>query len=150
MVAIASLGDITIEVTEGLESIRESGRQNFAQHRKLQGKPTLQQVGGRLDTISFEFRLHPMTTDDPAARLQQWKDMRDAAQPQSLVINNQFKGQWVINSIDARPMRIDVNSGAEILQFSVRLLEYVGVVVIVNEPEADRTIYRQPSRGRRA
>jgi|SanBayMetagenome_1026888.scaffolds.fasta_scaffold11801_2 phage protein U len=147
MKAIATLGEISFLVGEGLRSISEGGQQNFAQHRRLEGKPTLQQVGGQLDTINLDLQLHPFLTENPTERLQELKDIMDAAKPQSLVINEQFKGLWVIDSIDHRPSQIDVNTGAEIIECKIKLLEYVGVIVVVNEPTADRTVFRQPAQG---
>lgn len=143
MTAIATLGNLSIMAVEGLESFGESGQQNFAKHNRLEGKPTLQQVGGQLDTITLSFQLHPFLYESPTERLQEFKTLRDAALPQALVFNNFYKGLWVIESVDHSLQRIDLETGAEVLECKIKLLQYVGVIVTVNEPTADRTVFRQ-------
>ena len=53
-----SLGPIQFEGAFGIEALTRSGEARYAEHATIEGKPSLQRLGPKLDTMQLTIRLH--------------------------------------------------------------------------------------------
>lgn len=132
MAILATLGDIAFEVlSNDFRKFDQSSGWNFPEHQRLEGKPTLQQVGGELQKISFDFIFHRQLVD-PELALNEIREAAEKQQPLSLVFGETYQGQWVIVSLKESPQRVGVQDGSakiDIIEFSINLKQFKGLVV---------------------
>ena len=115
----AILGDIPFQIVGSPESLSDSRKYDYAEHRVIQSQPLLQWLADDLQIIQLEMLLHRSFTV-PAANL---LVLRQAAQTHAalpLVFGNgDFRGYFVITKIDTVSRQM-TGSGA-LFAITVRL-----------------------------
>ena len=76
----AILGDIEFTVAGGISAMEQSGSSDWAEHRRIQGKPLLEWIGEGLDECSLTLELHP-ALGDPEQRLRALRQAKGQHQP---------------------------------------------------------------------
>lgn len=96
---LATLGTLEFQVL-GPEPSKWSVRKryNFVEHKRLEGKPSMQQVGGEMDVLSLDIRLHSHLVDVTEA-LQALRNLADAQRAEDLVLGSEYLGRWIIASL---------------------------------------------------
>lgn len=99
---------------------------------RLEGKPTLQAVGGSLDRIQLRLRLHNLNTN-PSLALQALIDAAEEKQPLEFIFGDIYEGNYVIDSIDEEILKSSTVEGEntifEWIDVRLSLLEWVGEIV---------------------
>ncbi len=99
---------------------------NFTEHDRIEGKPTLQQVGGTLRVIDLDFQFHAEFCE-PEKQLQQLIDLADKGEAVALVLGEKWQGYWVIEDIPLTVKRTDAEAGLYAIEVSIKLKEWIGV-----------------------
>lgn len=95
------------------------------QHERIQGKPLLQQVGGKLKTWELVFRFHT-SYSDPAEELELLQKMAEKQEAVPLTIGLKFHGYWVIEALPVTYRATDAQANPISLEITVKLKEWVG------------------------
>lgn len=96
----ALLGDIAFQVIGSPETLSDSRRYDYAEHRVVQDRPRLQWLADDLVTIRLEMLLHRSFTE-PAASLLVLRQAASTHAALPLVFGNgDFRGYFVITRID--------------------------------------------------
>ncbi|MEM9541771.1 MAG: phage tail protein [Cyanobacteria bacterium P01_E01_bin.42] len=125
---IIRLGKLEFEAHEMLVApIKRTRSLNFPEQDKLEGKPTLQQVGGKLETINLELTLNPMLVD-VNDRLEKIRSTFNSTTEQDLYIGENYEGQWIVEEMTERPNNILKDNGEwkpTNTKVSLKLKEYI-------------------------
>lgn len=125
---IVKLGELEFKAHEMLIApIKRKRSLNFPEQDKLEGKPTLQQVGGKLETISIELTLNSMLVN-VNDRLEEIRSIFNSAIEQDLYIGDNYEGQWIIVEIIETPNNILKDNGQwkpTNTKVSLKLKEYI-------------------------
>ena len=100
MATFGTLGDI--EFTLGSNSprtYRDTSGEQYAEHSRLSGAPSLQHIGPKLSKRTIDINIHEDRTDPSAARQTLFDAMREGL-PLTLVLGDTYEGKWVIESLD--------------------------------------------------
>ena len=128
MSAIVKLGNLEFNPQQTpIAPIQRTRSHNFAEHSKLEGKPSLQRVGGKLDTLTLEITLHPSLCD-PAEKLAELRQLFEAAEERELYIGDNYEGQWVIEELKEEPDNLLKNEDEWLWtsgKVTLKLKEYV-------------------------
>ena len=126
--AWATLGEIEFEVLNTPQSLTFSRGWNFVEHSRIDGKPTIQRVGGVLSTVNLGIRLHRAFTN-VQERIDELIDLSDEQKPLSLVLADIHEGEFVITNLEIIYQRLIAGDGQEPLllwaDLSLSLLEHV-------------------------
>ncbi|BAQ65518.1 phage tail protein [Geminocystis sp. NIES-3709] len=129
MAILATLGDLSIEILlNDFQNFDFKSGYGFATHSKLEGKPSLQQVGDELGQIRFDCIFHRQLID-PELGILQLRTLAEAKRPLSLVFGEVYKGQWVINDIREKPLKVSVRDEQTVINIlgcNVELKEFAG------------------------
>lgn len=121
------LGEITLAGQMQPASFETTSEANWAEHAKLQGKPSLQRVGSKADTLSLTFHVHAQF-QQPEQFLQRLADLKEAGAV--LPLSNDAGdalGDWVIQSVATTRQRALPDGSIIEATVSVSLLEWVTV-----------------------
>lgn len=99
---------------------------NYVEHDRIEGKPTLQQVGGTLRTITLDFQFHAEFCN-PSEKLQELIDLGDRGEAVALVIGPNFLNYWVVEDIPLTVRKTTEEGELLAIEVSVKLKEWVGV-----------------------
>jgi len=92
----AIMGHIEFEVLHSPVGQEHRFAATFAEHARIAGKPVVQAVGGELDEIRWDIRLHSRI-HDVAERLRAIREASRAQQPLALVMGDgTYLGPWLI------------------------------------------------------
>ena len=126
--AWATLGEIEFEVLNTPQSLTFSRGWNFVEHSRIDGKPTIQRVGGVLSNVNLGIRLHRAFTN-PQERIDELIDLSDEQKPLTLVLADINEGEFVITNLEIVYQRLIAGDGQEPLllwaDLSISLLEHV-------------------------
>lgn len=117
---------------------------NYVEHDRIEGKPTLQQVGGTLRTIDLDFQFHGEFCK-PADKLQELIDLANKGEAVSLVIGSQYLGYWVIEDIPLTVKKTTEEAELLAIEVSVKLKEWVGVGLEGKRPTQTGFVQRDRS-----
>ena len=121
------LGEITLAGQMQPTSFDTTAEAAWAEHAKLQGKPSLQRVGSKADTLALTFHVHAQF-QQPERFLQQLADLKEAGTV--LPLSNDAGdalGDWVIQSLATTRQRTLPDGSIIEATVSVNLLEWVTV-----------------------
>lgn len=117
------LGDVEIELINAPKSFAFKESNNYTEHDRIEGKPTLQWVGEDLDTLDLAFRFHANWCD-PDAQLQQLRRLKDGRSPFPLTLGTgTFSGYWVIDDLSVNMPLTDERGNTIQLDVTVKLTE---------------------------
>lgn len=120
----AQLGNIRFEGLKGFSSFDENSGVEYAQHSRINRKPRLESTGDLLDTISFEMYLHS-SFSDPETDIEALRSAMVGRQVLPLVLGNgNFAGNFVIASLNKKPLFTDPNGNYIEITVAVELLEF--------------------------
>lgn len=115
----ALLGDITFQVVGSPESLSDSRRYDYAEHRVIQDRPRLQWLADDLMTIRLEMLLHRSFTD-PSASLLVLRQAAAAHMALPLIFGNgDFRGYFVITRIDT--LSRQMSGSGDLFEIEVRV-----------------------------
>src|SRR5579862_6940818 len=115
----ALLGDIPFQVIGSPQSLSDSRRYDYAEHRVIQARPQLQWLANDLMTMRLEILLH-QAVSSPAANLLALTEAASAHQALPLVFGNgELSGYFVITEIDTVSRQL--SGSGDIVSMTVRL-----------------------------
>lgn len=118
------LGDIQFEILNSPTSINFTTKQSYAEHPKIDGKPTLQLTGSELNTIQLDLHFNWQFCD-PDARLRQLIAAKEKAQAMALIFGGgQYQGNYVIESLNCKTIRTNTKGEAITIDVQVALKEW--------------------------
>ncbi|MEK9496082.1 phage tail protein [Photorhabdus sp. P32] len=122
----AVLGDIEFELITYWDGFDVTFGVDYAEHARIQGKPSLQFVGEKLDEIqiSLVFHQHYCTPDVELNRLRE--AMRKHQALALIFGNGDYRGWFVITDVTATSEQTDSVGNIFALNASVTLREYIG------------------------
>jgi len=100
---------------------------NYVQHERIQGKPLLQQVGGKLKTWEIVWRFH-VNFSNPAEEIELIRKMGDTQEAIPLTIGGKFHGYWILESMPLVYRVTDAQANLLSAEVTVKLKEWVGEV----------------------
>ena len=109
-----------------IDPIKQSRSLNLVEHAKIAGKPQLQQVGGKLDTLTLEVTLSPALVNVEGT-LSNLRELLDG-QEKELYIGDEYEGEWVIENLEENPFNLLQNDGEWTIthiELKINLKEYV-------------------------
>ncbi|MBP0021027.1 MAG: phage tail protein [Cyanobacteria bacterium SBLK] len=125
---IVKLGNLEFEAHKiPIAPIKRTRSLNFPEQDKLEGKPTLQQVGGKLETINLELTLNSMLVD-VSDYLDRICSIFNSATEQDLYIGDNYEGQWIIEEMTETSKNILRNNEGwkpTNTEISLKLKEYI-------------------------
>lgn len=122
----AILGDIEFDVIGSPSGWEERWAAGFAEHARISAKSLLEAVGGTLDEISWNIRLHH-ELHDVTTRLRQIRDAITAREPVALVLGDgNYLGPWVIAAGTVTARKNAPTGGLISADLSITLREYAG------------------------
>ena len=120
-----TLGTLQFQVDEAPRSLRYREGTEYAEHPRIEGKPTIQKTAESLQTIDLSFRFG-IGWCDPDEQLQRLQQARTDARPMPLVLGQgAFAGNYVIETIDVNVRQTDAEGRLEYIDVTVSLLETV-------------------------
>ncbi len=122
----ATLGTLEFKLLTSPTRLSTGWKYNYVEHERIEGKPTLQQVGGTLRTIDLEFQFHAEFCQ-PEQELQALIDLAAKGEAVALVIGESFQNYWVIEDIPVTWKKTDQEARLIAIEVSVKLKEWVGV-----------------------
>lgn len=128
MAIFGSFGERNFTLFQNPASSDSSVSYGWDEHKRIEGKPVLQDTSDDLEKIRFTFQYAIGMSDiDPDTEIQAWKDLAASKTPQDLVIGEVFKGQFVITDL-----RITISASSDdgrtiAAKIDINLLESVGV-----------------------
>jgi phage protein U len=99
----------------------------FVEQSRILGKPTLQQVGGSLSTLSFSMEFQSGWCN-PQAEIDKLTALSALKKPQPLTIGNRSYGNWVIEGIKEEILSTDTDGFMFYAKAEVSLKEWVGTL----------------------
>lgn len=95
----AQLGNIIFEGVKGFESLEKRRATNYAEHARIEGRPTLQRIGSDLQNIAITIYLHASFCN-PQKEIDALDDARENAEIMPLIMGNgKVVGDFVLVSI---------------------------------------------------
>lgn len=123
-----TLGQLQFKLLTSPTSLRTGWSYNYVPQERIEGKPTLQQVGGQLRSVELEFQLHSEFCD-PEQQLQELIDMADMGEAVVMILGDRWEGYWVIEEIPVVWRKTDEEARLISIEVRVFLKEFVGVVL---------------------
>lgn len=134
MATYMTLGKLEVELLSSPTSFDTRSAANYAEHAYIGLKSGLQHTGFAPDDIAISLRLHSLF-GDPAAQLQQLKDIKDKTQVFALVFaNGEYKGTFVLKTVDDTMTQTDGSGNLISVDVSTVLAEYTGDPAKPNPP----------------
>lgn len=122
----AILGDIEFTVAGGISAMEQSGSADWAEHRRIQGKPLLEWIGEGLDECSLTLQLHP-ALGDPEQRLRALRQAKSQHQPLAFVMGSgEYLGPYVITHLSNAVRRATAVGQLLATTVHISLREYTG------------------------
>lgn len=117
------LGDLVIGV-EAVMSLSYTFKQGFAEQEKIEAPPTLQLTGRELSTLKMACRFN-FGYSNPDASIAALLAACDSAKPLALLDgSNNYKGKYVIESVDVAPRKTDGEGRSLSVEATVSLKEW--------------------------
>lgn len=124
----AALGDIRFELLKAPSSVGVKHGANFAEHGRVEGKPTLQWTGDGLDTVDLD--VHLLRHDrigNPDQRIAALKAALAAHAPLALTYGDgRYPGRFVITGLDVKIDQTADNGATVAATVKISLKEWVG------------------------
>lgn len=119
----AQLGEIKFRGLKGFQSFVRSREQEYAQHSRINGKPGLQRVGAKLDTVQIDIRFHAAfcRPDEEINKLQTALDDGEALP--FILGNGAFLGDFVVEKIEEDTVKSDPDGNIIDAALSIDILE---------------------------
>ena len=137
MAVLASYGDLLFNVQEnGFRRFRRRSTLGFGEHPKLLGKPSLQNVGDKLDELSFDFTFHDALVDTQDA-IGQLRQIAKDKRPLPFVFGGHYEGNFVLIDFSEVPRNIALQGDESrfiVVDFRMTLLESVDVNLRFEQP----------------
>jgi len=115
----ALLGDIPFQVIGSPQSLNDSRRYDYAEHRVIQARPQLQWLADDLITMRLEILLH-QAVSSPGANLLALTQAAAAHQALPLIFGNgKLSGYFVISAIDTLSRQL--TGSGDIVSMTVRI-----------------------------
>ena len=132
MAILATLGEIDFEILKNdFYQFKRRRAYRYAEHSRLEGNPTLQQVGGNLDQIDLSIRLLGSEDNDPEEQLRTLTEAAANLEALSFVFGESYGGKWVITKIDENVERVRITNDDEVslryIDVKLQLKEFLGV-----------------------
>lgn len=140
------LGTLEFRLLTSPSRFRTGWSYNYVEHERIEGKPTLQQVGGNLREIELEFQFHSEFCD-PEQQLQDLIDLGDRGEAVALVIGTVFQNYWVLVDIPVTWRKTDAEARLISIEVRVTLREWVGVK-LERRPRVQAEFARRARAGR--
>lgn len=122
----AVLGDIEFELTTYWDGFNIAFGVDYAEQTRIQGKPGLQFVGGKLDEINISLVFHSHYCS-PAVELKRLHDAMMSHQAMAMVFGNgDYRGWFVITDIKATSQHTDASGNVQSQSAEMTLREYIG------------------------
>lgn len=120
----AQLGDIVYQALVGFQTFDQVKEESYAEHPLINGKPRLQKIGSKLDTVSLGIRLHKMFTD-PDVELNKLEQYRKNGEILALIMGDgRIIGDFVINSMTISHKQMTPDGGILLVELTLDLKEY--------------------------
>lgn len=118
------LGEIQFEILNSPTSLSFTTKNNYTEHAKIDGKPTLQLVGSDLNTIQLDLHFNWQFCD-PDARLRQLIAAKDKGEAMALIFGGgQYRGNYVIESLSCKTIRTNTRGEAITIDVQASLKEW--------------------------
>lgn len=122
---VYQFGQLKFEPTYGPSDFSQEVGENFIEQQRLAGKPTIQNIGGILDTISFNFRFHNELINVRQA-IADLKYMLRKKESASLINGYGFnEGEYVIDRLTINHRKTDAEGYILEADVSMQLKEFV-------------------------
>lgn len=124
----AALGDIRFELLKAPSSVAVKQSAAFAEHARVEGKPTLQWTGDGLDTVDLDVALlrHP-SVGNPDQRIAALQSALKAHAPLALIYGDgRYPGRFVVTGLDVKIDQTADNGATVAATVRISLKEWVG------------------------
>lgn len=121
----ALLGDIELNLGTSPDTLNTTYGSDFAELDRIQGKPGLQYIGGKLDEYSWSFTLH-YRYGDPLVIWQKIQGLHLGYQAVALVIGHDYPGWFVITDITRNITLATPEGQIQALAVTLTLREFTG------------------------
>lgn len=99
------LGSMEFEGLNAPESMDSSGSANYAEHALIEGKPRLQRLGSKLDSVNMSLKIH-RSFAIPENRISELQAARDNGEIMPLITGaGDVRGDFVITDVSVNYMR---------------------------------------------
>lgn len=134
MAVYMTLGKLEVELLSSPTSFDSRSTTNYGEQPFIGRKAGLQFTGHSPDDIAISLRLHSMF-GDPAARIQQLRDIKNNTEVFSLVFaSGEYKGTFVLKTVDTITTQTDGTGALISADVSCTLAEYIGDPAKPNPP----------------
>lgn len=122
----AVFGEIEFDVVTYWDGFKSTMGVDYASHARIEGKPGVQFIGDKLDTLSLEFTFHSQYCQ-PVTELNRLRDAMQAHQAMALVFGNgDYRGWFVITELTATHQHTDSWGNVIAQSGTLSLQEYTG------------------------
>lgn len=118
------LGSMIFEGLNSPETMDQSGSANYAEHQLIEGKPRLQRLGSKLDTLNLSVKVHRSFTV-PETRISELQSARDNGDILAFITGaGDVRGDFVITDVAVSYMRCADDGSILEAQIGITLKEY--------------------------
>ncbi|WP_193829490.1 phage tail protein [Morganella morganii] len=121
----ALLGDIKLDLGTSPETLNTTYGSDFAELDRINGKPGLQYIGGKLDEYSWSFTLHYRYAD-PLVLWQKIQALHAAHQAVAVVIGHDYPGWFVVTDATRNITLATPGGQIQALSVTLTLREFTG------------------------
>ena len=121
-----TLGDYEYKLIMAPSRYSTGWKWNWVEHDRIEGKPTLQQVGGTLRKIDLDLHLHGEFCN-PEKELQTLIDLANKGEAIPVVIGEKYQGLFVIEDLPLTVRKTTEEAALLAIEVTVTLKEWVGV-----------------------
>jgi len=134
MATYMTLGKLEVELLSSPTAFDTRSAANYSEHALIGRKSGLQITGHSPDDIAVSLRLHSIL-GDPAARIQQLTDIKNATEVFALVMaSGEYKGTFVLKTVDVTQTQTNGAGALISADVSCTLAEHIGDPAKPNPP----------------
>ncbi len=126
---IGSFGTAIFEVSRSkvftFDDFKKIKKADYAQHKIINKKPTLEHTGSALDQISFKIHLNVFIGISPKDELKKLSNIIESGDEQKLILGGEIIGRFVLTQMSEEHRKIDNKGRLLIADATLKLLEYV-------------------------
>lgn len=120
----AQLGDIIYEAMVGFQTFDQVKEESYAEHALIDGKPKLQKIGSKLDTINLAIRIHAMFSN-PELEINKLITYMERGDILPLIMGTgRIIGDFVINTLNISNKQLTPDGGILWAELTLDLKEY--------------------------
>lgn len=125
----ASLGDIQFDIFSAPVDFEAKDGFHFAEHKMALGKPKLQPIGGELQELTFQCKLHGSVNSNPELDIRSWCDSCAAGDPLPMAIwglnDGIYAGRFVIERLKHKVLQYAADGRMWDVDVTLDLKEWV-------------------------